>query len=298
MQGQFFSIIIPTYNRANFICTAIESVIGQTYKNWELIIVDDGSTDNTKEIISSYNNDRIRYIYQENQERSIARNNGINNARGEYICFLDSDDYFLDNHLTLISEHISLNNSPVAMFYIKPRIIFNREFNTYEVILKSIIHPQHTCIHSKILKTHLFNPILRIAEDIELWMRIAEEYPLINIDNDTVVIQEHDGRTVNFLETNSFQESLEVFRSLYKDKRWRHIISFYVKRTTISDCYFGIAKYHMYQNNRLKALGYSLYSIIVYPNRLLKHKIYSMLSMSDLLTNIFKLKNEYKKTSK
>jgi len=298
MKIPFFSIILPTYNRANFICTAIESVINQIYNNWELIIVDDGSTDNTKEVVSSYNDYRIRYIYQENQERSVARNNGINNARGEYICFLDSDDYFLDNHLTITSKHISLNNSPIAMFYVKPRIIFKRDFNTYEVILKSIIHPQHTCIHSKILQTHLFNPILSIAEDIELWMRIAVEYPLINIDKDTVVIQEHEGRTVNFLQTNSFQKGLEVFKSLYKDKRWKNKISLYVKRTTISDCYFGIAKYHMHQNNRWKALCYSLYSIIVYPNRLLKHKIYSILSLSNLLTNIFKLKNEYKKTSK
>ena len=107
------------------------------------------------------------------------------------------------------------------MFYMKPRIIFKRDFNTFEVILKSIIHPQHTCIHSKILQTHQFNPKLIIAEDIELWMRIAEEYPLININKDTVVIQEHDDRTVNFLQTNSFQKSLEVFRSLYNDKRWR-----------------------------------------------------------------------------
>ena len=211
MKIPFFSIILPTYNRANFICTAIESVINQIYNNWELIIVDDGSTDNTKEVVSSYNDYRIRYIYQENQERSVARNNGINNARGEYICFLDSDDYFLDNHLTITSKHISLNNSPIAMFYVKPRIIFKRDFNTYEVILKSIIHPQHTCIHSKILQTHLFNPILSIAEDIELWMRIAVEYPLINIDKDTVVIQEHEGRTVNFLQTRQFSKRFRSF---------------------------------------------------------------------------------------
>jgi glycosyltransferase involved in cell wall biosynthesis len=93
MKSPFFSIILPTYNRASFISKAIESVIDQLYNKWELIILDDGSTDNTKEIVLSFNDDRIRYIYQENKERSAARNNGIRNAKGEYICFLDSDDY-------------------------------------------------------------------------------------------------------------------------------------------------------------------------------------------------------------
>ena len=77
----FFSIIIPTYNRAHLISMAIDSVIAQTFENWELIIVDDGSTDNTKELVDNYCSidKRIRYIYQENAERSAARNNGIIN---------------------------------------------------------------------------------------------------------------------------------------------------------------------------------------------------------------------------
>ena len=81
----FFSIIIPTYNRAHLISKAIESVIAQTFENWELIIVDDGSTDETKDLILSYQNKvaRIRYIYQQNAERSAARNNGIDKSKGK-----------------------------------------------------------------------------------------------------------------------------------------------------------------------------------------------------------------------
>lgn len=87
------SIIIPTYNNANTICRSIDSCINQTYKNIEIIIIDDGSTDNTKEVLSRYNSDeRFKYIYQENQERSAARNHGLDLAKGEYIQFLDSDD--------------------------------------------------------------------------------------------------------------------------------------------------------------------------------------------------------------
>jgi glycosyltransferase involved in cell wall biosynthesis len=95
----FFSIIIPVYNREKLIQRAIQSVLDQTYENWELIIIDDGSTDSTAQIIKGNNDNRIRYFFQKNAERSVARNNGILKANGEWICFLDSDDYFLSNHL-------------------------------------------------------------------------------------------------------------------------------------------------------------------------------------------------------
>ncbi|MSU54325.1 MAG: glycosyltransferase [Candidatus Staskawiczbacteria bacterium] len=91
------SVIIPTYNRAKYITKALDSVLFQSYQDFEIIIVDDGSTDNTKEILQSYLKDpRVFYIYQENQKVSRARNNGIAQSRGEYIALLDSDDYWLD----------------------------------------------------------------------------------------------------------------------------------------------------------------------------------------------------------
>lgn len=107
-----FSIIIATYNRAGFLSKAITSVLDQTYQDWELIIVDDGSTDNTSAIIRPFLKDkRVRYIWQPNQERSIARNNGISASFGEYICFLDSDDYYLPHHLTTFYQYISNNRT-------------------------------------------------------------------------------------------------------------------------------------------------------------------------------------------
>ena len=112
-----FSVIIPTYNRAHHLTTSYKSVQSQTLTDWELIIVDDGSTDDTKEVIASFNYPRIIYVYQENAERSAARNNGIQHANGEWICFLDSDDYFLPNHLESFHQFI-IDKDPTPCFII------------------------------------------------------------------------------------------------------------------------------------------------------------------------------------
>jgi glycosyltransferase involved in cell wall biosynthesis len=99
MRKMFFSIIIPTYNRAEIVKTAIQSVKAQTYPEWELIVVDDGGSDKTKEVVEAFSDRRIKYFWKENGERGAARNFGVQKARGDYITFLDSDDKFLPNHL-------------------------------------------------------------------------------------------------------------------------------------------------------------------------------------------------------
>lgn len=94
------SIILPTYNRAHLLSRAIQSVLDQTYQDFELIIVDDGSTDNTEEIVKSFNDERIKYIWQgENKGVSAARNTGIKMAKGKYIAFQDSDDEWMPEKL-------------------------------------------------------------------------------------------------------------------------------------------------------------------------------------------------------
>lgn len=93
------SVIIPTYNRAHLIKRSVMSVLNQTYSNLELIIVDDGSIDNTEEVVKSINDDRAIYIKQPNQGACAARNNGINHAKGEFIAFHDSDDVWHQDKL-------------------------------------------------------------------------------------------------------------------------------------------------------------------------------------------------------
>jgi glycosyltransferase involved in cell wall biosynthesis len=93
------SVIIPTYNREKLVGETIQSVLRQTFTDLEVIVVDDGSTDNTKAVVDSYTDPRIKYVYQENRGASAARNKGIKISKGDYIAFLDSDDLYLENAL-------------------------------------------------------------------------------------------------------------------------------------------------------------------------------------------------------
>lgn len=103
------SVIIPAYNQAEFIPEAIDSVLGQSQQDWELIVVDDGSTDATATAVQAYADPRIRYVYQENRGLPGARNSGIRHATGEYLAFLDADDYYHPEKLATQGRHLDQN---------------------------------------------------------------------------------------------------------------------------------------------------------------------------------------------
>lgn len=110
MQDELISVIMPAYNSEKYIADSIISVLMQTYKNWELIIIDDGSKDATKNVIQRFQDKRIIYIYQKNEGVASARNNGISKANGRYIAFLDSDDLWLSNKLELQLNYMQNHN--------------------------------------------------------------------------------------------------------------------------------------------------------------------------------------------
>jgi glycosyltransferase involved in cell wall biosynthesis len=107
----FFSIILPTFNRAHLIARAIESALAQSFRNFELLIVDDGSTDETWDVVSEdvRKDSRLRYHFATNRGLAVARNLGIAMSRGEYVTFLDSDDEYLPEHLTLRAAYLQEN---------------------------------------------------------------------------------------------------------------------------------------------------------------------------------------------
>lgn len=293
----FFTIIIPTYNRAHMLSKAIESVLAQTFHDWELIIVDDGSTDNTKDVVTAYTDSRIKYIYQENAERSAARNKGIENAKGEYISFLDSDDYYLDNRLDGLKNFIVINKSPKSLMFTEKKVLLNnietisqiddgvfKRENNFNIAMDLIIHSQQVCVESSILKNYRFNTELKVGEDLELWLRILKDFSLMFIpEQPTVVIVEHEDRTVaksNYLRFFEQKKSVDVI--FKKNQTARKLISNRKKNSLYSYVFFGMSKYYMSVNQRTKALQYILKS--VFKNLFCdkqKHKIY-------IFVNLFK----------
>lgn len=123
MQSPLISVIIPCYNQGRFLSETLDSVLAQTYENWEAIIVNDGSTDNTQEIANRYclRDQRISYIYQENAGLSAARNTGVRNSRGEYILPLDSDDKIAPQYIEL-AQRVFDSNKKIKIVYCRAEL--------------------------------------------------------------------------------------------------------------------------------------------------------------------------------
>ena len=185
------SIIIPTFNRANRLKRALVSVFAQTFTDYEVLIMDDGSTDNTLEVVNSFNDDRIRYDWAENFGGPGApRNRGLSLARGEYIAFLDSDDWWLPKKLEESIKYLNLGadiiyhdvynvkNENQRFFFLRSR---NRNLTSpvlYDLIKNGSAIPNS----SVVTKKYLLDKINGISEDKDLiawedydtWIRIAQ----------------------------------------------------------------------------------------------------------------------------
>ena len=267
-----FSIVIPTYNRAAFLPKAIESVLAQTFNDWELIIVDDGSTDNTHEVVSKYNDERITYIYQENAERSAARNNGIAHAKGEYVCFMDSDEYVDDNRLDLL--YVAIENSMIkeACFYTDIRFEgcenYIREGKPFifpinkDELIDFIIGAPQICCSKSILQKHQFNPQLSIGEDMELLFRITNKYPLIYIPNQATVVEvEHEGRSVAFANKSKASEmELKTLKLMFSKSHPANYASRKMKNRRLSISYFNASRNYLL-DGKWKGFAYLMKSV-------------------------------------
>jgi len=212
-----FSIITPTYNRAAFIKRTIESVLAQTFGDFEIIVVDDGSTDNTSEIVRSIVDNRLIYHPKANEERAVARNTGVAMARGKYVTFLDSDDLLYENHLQAAADVISTHGNP-EFFHLgyEFRDVANGktmkvpdlpDLANDRVILGNCLSCNGVFLRRDIAKEFSFNPdrALSGTEDYELWLRLASRFPLHCDKRVTSVILQHDLRSV----VNTDQHKLE-----------------------------------------------------------------------------------------
>jgi len=180
------SVIIPTYNRASLLLRAIDSVLNQSHQDFELLIIDDGSTDDTEELIKSkYSDSRLIFLKQKNNGVSAARNLGITKSKNEWIALLDSDDEWLPQKLTTQIEFAKKN--PKLRFidsnenWIRhgqkvniPKKFDKSSKNIFERSLQTcLISPSTVLIKKELIKEHgLFDCHFEICEDYDLWLKI------------------------------------------------------------------------------------------------------------------------------
>ena len=262
------SVIIPVYNRAAYIGRAIESVLEQTYRDFEIIVVDDGSTDNTKEALKPYD-DKIRYIYQENQGASGARNAGIKIAEGKYIAFLDSDDIWLPEKLEKQMELFQKSSKKLGVVYcgvsyvdnktgqITKTIVPDYKGNVSDIILKRGSGPTTSAsvVKKECLKSAgLFDERLFSYEDTDLWIRISQSYKFDYIKDSLVkFLRNHEQLSTN---EQVFLKGRELFLSKYSN---------ILPRITKCKLYYMIGNAYCFMNNANKGRKNLLLSIISCP---------------------------------
>jgi len=192
----FFSVIIPTYNRKDFLSIAIDSVLQQTFDDFELLIVDDGSGDGTRKLIKGITDNRLRYVRQQHKGVSAARNKGIRQARGKFICFLDSDDRFRRQKLEITHQYIKTYPRckifhTEELWYRSGKILPQKKYhkkpekNIFENALRiCCISISTAAIHRNVFaKAGLFDVKLPACEDYDFWLRVASRFPVKLIPN-------------------------------------------------------------------------------------------------------------------
>lgn len=193
------SVIIPTYNRGRVIKEAIDSVLAQDYTEFELIVVDDGSTDHTSDVLDSYRN-VIKVLSQKNKGVSAARNRGIAEASGKFIAFLDSDDLWLPQKLSTQVEFF--NKTPDALIcqteevWIRNGLRVNpkkRHKKPSGMIFKlslelCLVSPSAVMIKRSLFdRVGEFDETLPACEDYDLWLRISSRFPIYLIDTPLII---------------------------------------------------------------------------------------------------------------
>ena len=219
------SVIIPTYNRDNYLYSAVKSVLNQTFEDFEIIVVDDASTDNTKQIIDKFDDKRIRYIrHKENKGGSAARNTGIKLSKGKFIAFLDDDDLWMPSKLEKQLDHINKNLEIDAVYTGAWRInksgkIIRCNFPSLrgnifpDILMKncvgscSMVLVRKECFN----RIGLFDENLSAGQDWDMWIRLAKHYQFDYVNEPLVLYRVHEKR----ISTNPYAH-MQATKLLFK----------------------------------------------------------------------------------
>jgi glycosyltransferase involved in cell wall biosynthesis len=242
-----FSVIIPTYNRAGFVTSAIQSVLRQSVGDYELLVVDDGSTDETPQVLAQYG-DKITVLSQANQGVSAARNRGIENASGRWIAFLDSDDEWDETYLAQQSEHIRSHSDAVAFISnavnchrggvsrthfgkVVLKEFGNQTFIRIERPFRLIMSHSHWFLQSLLvrrdvlLRSGLLDTRLTIAEDLDVVARLALE-GAFGFNKQVLVRIYRRTEPINHLaSTRGTMQACKCFESVFENLRRKRTLT-------------------------------------------------------------------------
>jgi glycosyltransferase involved in cell wall biosynthesis len=220
------SIVIPTYNRATYIFKTIQTLLNQTYNNFEILVIDDGSTDNTEEVLKQIQDPRVTYFKKNNAERGAARNYGAKLAKGAYINFFDSDDVAYPNHVETAYNSIEALNNP-EVFHLGYDVkdaegVLIRNAGTWpSSINKRLIDGNHLSCNGVFIRKDIalqfpFSEIreLSASEDYVLWLRLASRFTIHCISAITSTVVNHEFRSVLTINRDGLVKRMKIMEEV------------------------------------------------------------------------------------
>jgi glycosyltransferase involved in cell wall biosynthesis len=234
MKDPVVSVIIPVFNREKLVVKAINSVLAQTYQDFEILIIDDASTDNTEKVIRDLNNDKIKYYrLDKNSGQCIARNFGIKKSNAKYIAFLDSDDEWFPEKLKLQIDCFDTGSDKLGIVYgyayqkdvIKDKTtLYDREYyrgSIHDKFLEGFCPPTPSLFMVKnevLQKLNGFDENLITFVDLDMWLRISEEYEFDYVEEPIITKYEQIGDQY----VNNFEKRYKGYHLFFN--KWQEIV--------------------------------------------------------------------------
>ena len=297
------SVIIPTYNRSSLVRESVASVLRQSFTDFEVIVVDDGSTDDTSVLIKGISDSRIRYFYKENGGVATARNLGMAHAQGEYFAFLESDDIWPGDFLSIMVFHLRDNAEYGGAYSLfKDRYPDGREivgFNKDRYLSGNLtrkffertpfIVPSATLFRRCVWENFWWDEALRACDDIDAFLRISVRTKILCVPDVCIIRQITSDSLTRMGEETLSPTATLIFERFYLHLNGQKYVPFLTARHRISRTYRGLAKQHHKAGNRRAAILLLKKAIRYYPidfknyRRLLKALLLS--KRSDKMTN-------------
>lgn len=265
-ESPFFSIITPVFNRANLVGETIDSVLAQEFTNFELILIDDGSSDDSVLVIEEYvkKDPRIKCIQlAQNEGRCFARNEGLKSAKGSWICHLDSDDMFYTNHLSHFYTAIQKNPEFKAFAvnqHLNKVLVNNKNFEKDKIVwgierfIESNPLTANQLCYSNNLEVSWANERIPISEDWLFLIVLASKTPILKFSIVTVNLRDHENRTVNIQNESGVEQF--VHYNLYTAKKFvsENKISPKIKNRILAHTLLLCANVHLSTKSKKKAI--------------------------------------------